>query len=92
MFFSFSSPAKRTNNTKRTNNANNATHYVRIGKETRESSKRNYHIISPGPRVMIAAIIIVTARRFNNKKTEFRITVTTECYGTRHDKSFGLQG
>ena len=36
---------------KRTNNANNATQYVKLGKKRRESSKRNYHIISP--RVLI---------------------------------------
>jgi len=41
---------------KRTNNANNATHYVKLGKKRRESSKRNYYIISP--RVIIKAIII----------------------------------
>ena len=41
---------------KRTNNANNATHYVKLGKKRRESSKRNYYIISPG--VIIKAIII----------------------------------
>ena len=39
-------------------NANNATHYVKLGKdsERRESSKRYYYIISP--RVKIEAIII----------------------------------
>ena len=42
---------------KRTNNANNATHYVNLGKKRRESSKRNYYIISP--RVIIKAIIII---------------------------------
>jgi len=42
---------------KRTNNANNATHYVKLGKKRRESSKRNYYIISP--RVIIKAIIII---------------------------------
>jgi len=47
---------------KRTNNANNATHYVKLGKKRRESSKRNYYIISP--RVIIKAIIIM--RRCNN--------------------------
>ena len=41
---------------KRTNNANNATHYVKLGKKRQESSKRNYYIISP--RVIIKAIII----------------------------------
>jgi len=41
---------------KRTDNANNATHYVKLGKKRRESSKRNYYIISPG--VIIKAIII----------------------------------
>ena len=40
---------------KRTNNANNA-HYVKLGKKRRESSRRNYYIISP--RVIIKAIII----------------------------------
>ena len=43
---------------KRTNNANNATHNVKLGKKRRESSKRNYYIISP--RVIIKAIIIIT--------------------------------
>ena len=43
---------------KRTNNANNATHYVKLGKKRRESSKHNYYIISP--RVIIKAIIIIT--------------------------------
>ena len=43
---------------KRTNNANNATHYVKLGKKRRESSKRNYYIISP--RVIIKAIIIIS--------------------------------
>jgi len=42
---------------KRTNNANNATHYVKLGKKRRESSKRNYYIISP--RVIIKAIVIM---------------------------------
>jgi len=41
---------------KKTNNANNATHYVKLGKKRRESSKRNYYTISP--RVIIKAIII----------------------------------
>jgi len=40
---------------KRTNNANNTTHYVKLGEKRRESSKRNYYIISP--RVIIKAII-----------------------------------
>jgi len=42
---------------KRTNNANNATHYVKLGKKRRESSKRNYYIISP--RAIIKAIITI---------------------------------
>jgi len=46
---------------KRTNNANNATHYVKLGKKRRESSKRNYYIISP--RVIIKAIIIIAWKR-----------------------------
>jgi len=41
---------------KRTNNANNAIHYVKLDKKRRESSKCNYNIISP--RVIIKAIII----------------------------------
>jgi len=45
---------------KRTNNANNATHYVKLGKKRGESSKRNYCIISP--RVIIKAIIITEKR------------------------------
>jgi len=51
MFFSFSSSAKG-----QTTLANNATHYLKLGKKRRESSKRNYYIISPG--VIIKAIII----------------------------------
>ena len=54
--FSFSSPAKKTS----WYNANNATHYVKLGKKRRESSKRNYYIISP--RVIIKAIIIICHR------------------------------
>jgi len=44
---------------KRTNNANNATHYVKLGEKRRKSSKRNYYIISPS--VIIKAIIIKCA-------------------------------
>jgi len=47
--FQFSIACKRTNNT------NYATHYVKLGKKRRESSKRNYYIISS--RVIINAII-----------------------------------
>ena len=46
---------------KRTNNANNATHYVKLGQKRRESSKRNYYIISP--RMIIKAIIIIQLSR-----------------------------
>ena len=42
---------------KRTNNANNDTHYVKLDKKRRESSKRNYYVISP--RVIIRATIII---------------------------------
>jgi len=42
---------------RRTNNANNATHYVKLGKKRREISKLNYYIISP--RIMMIAIIII---------------------------------
>jgi len=42
---------------KGTNNANNVTHYVKLGKKRRQSSKHNYYIISP--RVIIKAIIII---------------------------------
>jgi len=41
----------------RTNSANNATHYVKLGKKRRESSERNYYIISSG--VVIKATIII---------------------------------
>jgi len=37
-------------------NAKNNTDYAKLGKKRRESSKRNYYIISP--RVIIKAIII----------------------------------
>jgi len=56
---------------KRTKNANNATHYVKLGKKRRESSKRNYYIMSPG--VIIKAIIIMSvsctfpAKRLKNR-------------------------
>jgi len=49
---------------KRTNNANNATHYVKLGKKRRESSKRNYYDISP--RVIIKAIIIIEESKLVN--------------------------
>ena len=49
MFLQFLITCKRTNN---------ATHYVKLGKKRRESSKRNYYIISA--RVIIRAIIIIT--------------------------------
>jgi len=42
---------------KTTNSANNATHYVKLGKKRQESSKRNYYITSP--RVIIKVIIII---------------------------------
>ena len=42
---------------RKTNHANNATHCVKLGKKKRESSERNYYIISP--RVIIKAIIII---------------------------------
>jgi len=40
--------------------SNNDTHYVKLDKKRRESSNRNYYIISP--RVMIKAIIIIHTR------------------------------
>jgi len=49
--FSFSSPAIKTND------ANNITDYVKLGKKRRESSERNSYIISS--RMMIKAIIII---------------------------------
>jgi len=60
---------------KRTNNANNATHYVKLGKKRRESSKRNYYIISP--RVIIKAIIIIF--NFNSILDGFSTPVTGWC-------------
>jgi len=52
---------------KRTNNANNATHNVKLDKKRREISKRNYYIISS--RVIIKAIIIAQIKSglFPNK-------------------------
>ena len=55
--------SKRTNNL----NENNATHYVKLGKKRRKSSKRNYYIISP--RVIIKAIII-TKRQFDSRPNQ----------------------
>jgi len=40
------------------------THYVKLGKERRESSKRKYYIISP--RVIIKAIIIITSQPWSD--------------------------
>ena len=42
---------------KRTNNANNATHYVKLSKKRRESSKSNYYIFFQ--RVVIKAAITI---------------------------------
>jgi len=42
------------------NNANNATHYVKLGKKRQESSKCNYYIIFP--RVILKAIIFILCR------------------------------
>jgi len=47
---------------KRTNSANNATHNVKLGEIIKQSSKRNYYIISP--RVIINPIIIISEIRF----------------------------
>jgi len=59
MFFSFSSSAKgQTTQTTPLTMWSNATHFVKLSKKTRESSKRNYYIISP--RVIMKAIIIRT--------------------------------
>ena len=51
---------------KMTNSTNNATQYVKLGKKKRESSKRNYYIISP--RVIIKAIVINYANRASLKR------------------------
>ena len=58
---------------KRTNDANNATHYVKLGKKRRESSKRNYYIISP--RVIIKAIIIINQHTKGMETTRHRSLV-----------------
>jgi len=50
---------------KRTNNAHNASHYVKLGKKRREISKRKYYIISP--RVIIKAIIIIQHSQISKK-------------------------
>jgi len=46
---------------KRTNNANNATHYMKLAKKRQQCSKRNHYKISP--RVIIKAIIIIMCVR-----------------------------
>ena len=58
---------------KRTNNANNATHYVKLGKKRRESSKRNCYIISP--RDIIKAIIIISDLMRQNAEVRLGIDV-----------------
>jgi len=47
------------------NNANNTTHYVKLGTKWCESSKRNYYIISS--RVIIKAIIIIEHWRISGR-------------------------
>jgi len=44
---------------RRTNNANNTTHYLKLVKKRRESSKRKNYRDIISPRVMIKAIIII---------------------------------
>jgi len=56
---------------KRTNNANNTIHYVKLGKKRRESSKRNFYIISP--RVIIKAIIDMKRDLYIWKQTYIQI-------------------
>jgi len=51
---------------KRTNNANNATRYVKLGKKRRKISKCNCYILSP--RVVIKVIIIVHDLSFFHQK------------------------
>ena len=53
--FSFSSPAKRTNN------ANTSTHYVKLLKKRLKSSERSHYIIFP--RVTIKAVTIMLVLR-----------------------------
>jgi len=75
---------------KRTNNANNATHYVKLGKKRRESSKRNYYIISP--RVIIKAIIII--RRKIRLSVRLKGRDRDYCMGTKIGMlgGYGFQG
>jgi len=72
---------------KRTNNANNATHYVKLGKKRRASSKRNHYIISP--RVIIKAIIIKEIERGEKQKRTGakRRHIAGRTYGTGHGGS-----
>ena len=53
---------------KKTNNANKATHYVKLGTKRQESSKRNYYIISPG--VITKAIIIIGTNWFLDQEIQ----------------------
>jgi len=41
-----------------TNNANNATHYVKLVKKRRESSKRDHYFISPRVKIIKAIVTI----------------------------------
>ena len=67
---------------KRTNNANNATHYVKLGKKRRKSCKRTYYIISP--RVIIQAIIIILEGCSGKKeKTHCVMKPTSGCISAR---------
>jgi len=65
--------ARRLLTWNRTNNTNNATHTVKLGRKRRESSKRNYYIISQAPRVIIKVIIIIIRlpEKFETSKVHF---------------------
>ena len=53
----------------KTNNTNNATRCVKLGQKRRESSKRNYYIISL--RVIIKAIIVITWYVYYNHRVRY---------------------
>jgi len=69
---------------KRTNNANSATHYVKLGKKRRESSKRNYCIISP--RVIIKAIIIILRTQFSGSNMDMHVHLKNAFLGATGTK------
>jgi len=68
-----------------TNNADNATHYVKLGLKSQESSKLNYYILSP--RVTLKAIIIIQEM----KDESSCVQLTSEQVEFRYSRSLRMR-